>query len=350
MTEASALRNTPFTSAMILEDIEACGPIPVDAIAELYGLGKRRARTYIGGLVQQKQAVVDYTTGLLDIGPARLARRSVRPPPATPKPSPPAPSISPAPPSSSPEPPSATPPPSSPTRPRATRSDTRPRHRLPMGREEMQLATQNNDLRRLFGKVRREKADAITAAGVHLDVLYDPLVLGELVNFTIAEDERFATEALGRKDAWYKRKGKMIRRRANRFPASFIPAGFSKLETKQRRDLFNLPRKAADAQRRRAADKAAEAARVKQAGDLDCRASALDAVVADQEQTIVEIMGSLASSPAFRTADGKGQLTRGSLKKAIQRTLPELVRSGRMDVRRDRYKNGRPMMLIRRRQ
>jgi hypothetical protein len=247
----------------------------------------------------------------------------------------------------------ATPPPplSAPPPPQATRGDAKPHCRLPLSYDEMLLRKQANELRILF-RLRdprltkwSEIDDAISAAGVDLGRLYDPLELGEHVRFTVAEDQRFATEALGRKDGWYKRKGKMVRRRANRFPASFIPAGFSKLETKQRRALFNRPRKAEDARRRRAALVADKADRVQTVADLDCRLSATSETLTDQFQTIHQIMAGVAGANAFLNVETKRPLTGGSLKKALQRALDELVRSGEAQRISSWHPKGLPMTL-----
>jgi hypothetical protein len=54
-------------------------------------------------------------------------------------------------------------------------------------------------------------------------------------------------------------------------------------------------------------------------------------------------------APSFRAADGKGLLTGGSLKKAIQRALKEPTLASRVEIKRDRLKNGRPLYLFRRR-
>jgi hypothetical protein len=71
-----------------------------------------------------------------------------------------------------------------------------------------------------------EVDDAIKAAGIDPALRCQPEELGDQIDFTVPEDERFATEPLGRRDCWYKRKGKMIMRRAARLCEPLQMAGF----------------------------------------------------------------------------------------------------------------------------
>jgi hypothetical protein len=69
-------------------------------------------------------------------------------------------------------------------------------------------------------------------------------------------------------------------------------------------------------------------------------------------QTVLDVMKAVMKTlaPSFRTADGKALLTGNSLRVAILRELKKPDLAGRVEMTRDRYKNGRPMVLIRRRQ
>jgi hypothetical protein len=128
------------------------------------------------------------------------------------------------------------------------------------------------------------------------------------------------------------------------------PAGFSKNQAKAIRNEVNRPVRNAAERKRKQALAADKAARVQMVADLDCRQSAILVLLTDQYQTVLELMEALAPSPAFRRADGKGLLAGSSLRVAILRELRKPALAGRVEIKRDRYRNGRPMLLIRRRQ
>jgi hypothetical protein len=195
----------------------------------------------------------------------------------------------------------------------------------------MRLRKQAKELRNLFDKVRNLPrsgiTDAIAAVGIHLDLQYDSLELGKRIGLTEAEYRQF----------------KLI---TTKFPGSFLPAGLTRQEAKAIRNEVNRPGRNAAERERRQANAADKATRMQNVADIDCRMSAIYTVLTDQPQTMREMMKALARSPAFRMTDGKSLLTGGSLKKAIQRALKEATLAARVEIKRDRYKNGRPIYLF----
>jgi hypothetical protein len=140
-------------------------------------------------------------------------------------------------------------------------------------------------------------------SGIDLGALYDPAELGVLVEFTVEEDGRFATDPIGRTEKRYFRKGRPVVSPATQFPKRLIPAGFTKEQAKERRKVFNRPKRAAAERRRKAEARAARELRLQQAADLSCRKSAIFTVLSDQWMTIRDIAEALAKSPAFMTPD-----------------------------------------------
>jgi hypothetical protein len=212
--------------------------------------------------------------------------------------------------------------------PLAKRADDDPRDRAPLLDEvqRIRLEKQRKELRALARLRGVAKID-----GVDHNRLYDDaLELGRDANVT-ALDYRQLKTVLGR------------------FPV-FKPAGFSQEQAKALRDEINRPARAAAERKRKQAKAAAKVATTQTVADLDCRASAIYMVLTDQPQTMVEIMDKVARSPAFRTANGNSLLTGHCLRVAILRELKKPALAGRVEIKRGRYKNGRPMMLIGRRQ
>jgi hypothetical protein len=79
--------------------------------------------------------------------------------------------------------------------------------------------------------------DWIADMQISLTELCDPVERGEHLGFTVAEDERFATEPMGRRPINRKNGVKVT---AARFPSWITPAGETAEETKVRRDKFTL--------------------------------------------------------------------------------------------------------------
>jgi hypothetical protein len=197
-----------------------------------------------------------------------------------------------------------------------------------MGREEMRLRKQNNQIEILFNRQRGatmmtdEIDDAIAAWGIDPGRLYDQVQLGEKLRLTVAEYLQF-------------------KKLTGSFPSAFIPAGLTKRGAKAIRDEFNRPERNADERKRKAAKAADRADCVQKVADLDCRASAVFTMLTDKWKPAHQLAKTLKHSPAFQPLSGP------SLKKAIQRVLDKLVASGRVEMTRDRSKNGLPMNLFR---
>jgi hypothetical protein len=143
---------------------------------------------------------------------------------------------------------------------------------------------------------------------------------------------------------------RQLRAELGRFPDAW-PEG-SKDQAKAIRREINLPLQAAAKRKRRAALAADQADRMATVAVVHCRASAIYTVLTyPRYQTMLEVMKGLskALAPSFRTTDGKGLLTRDSLKKAIQRELKKPDLADRVETKRERYRNGLPIDLFRRR-
>jgi hypothetical protein len=217
-------------------------------------------------------------------------------------------------------------------------------------RNRLLLNMQRTELRRLH-RMRGINSPFDTWAaesGIDLRRLYDPGELGILIEFTAQEDERFATDPIGRPEKWYLRRGHPVILSPTRFPKRLRPAGATKDQTIERRKMFNRQKRAAAERRRRAEKGAAKHLKLQQAAELDCRKSAIFTVLSDEWMTIKDLMKALASSPAFMTPDRK-LLTGDSLRHAIARELerPDLLRE--IETVHKFHKNGFPVKLIRRR-
>jgi hypothetical protein len=107
--------------------------------------------------------------------------------------------------------------------------------------EEMKLATQKRDLKLLCSVVRNSPlAFARWLRSLDIDParLYEWGVLGDMTDFTVAEDECFATEAMGRKPSTKNYKGRSIKVRAEQFSRHLSPAGETEKQCKKRRRAF----------------------------------------------------------------------------------------------------------------
>jgi hypothetical protein len=312
---------------MLLEIAETGGTITADmkAVAVRFGLPRRQAAQNIAQLARRKLLARNAERLCYDIAPKGWAwLESYNPTVARPSPpssAPPTrpPPISPAPPRSSSVPP-----------PRPVRD--RPHDRMPaLSHKEMLLRKQDNEIH-FLRTIRHFNGVPDNTEHIDRGRLYlDRELLGADVRATVEEYLQFKAKTKS-------------------FPSSFIPAGLDERQAKAIRDKVTRPARTAAEGKRKQAKAAAKVATGQTVADLDCRASAVYLVLTDQPQTMVEIMDKLAYAPAFRTADGKGLLTGGSLKKAIQRVLKEPSLAARVELKRDRLKNGRPMYLFRRRQ
>ena len=216
--------------------------------------------------------------------------------------------------------------------------------RLPSGLPDKQirLAMQRKELR-LLHRLRQLNLPFETWAsekGIDLGHLYDPAELGVLVQFTVEEDNRFATDPMGRARNGLPWKG---------FPKRLMPVGFTRTQTKERRKKFNRPKRTAAQRTRRAEKRAAKLARIKQAADLRCRKRAILTVLSDEWMTISDLTKSLANSQAFMTPDGKTFLKGDSLRRAVARELEKPDLKCQIEVSKGVHKHGLTMKRIRRR-
>ncbi len=170
--------------------------------------------------------------------------------------------------------------------------------------------------------------------------LYGPVELGALVQFTVEEDDRFATNPMGRTRKGQPWKG---------FPKRLMPAGFTRTQAKERRKKFNRPMRTAAQCRRRDEKRAAKLERIKQAADLHCRKGTILTVLSDEWMTISDLTKKLANSQAFMTPDGKTFLKGDSLHRAVARELakPDLKRQ--IEVSEEVHQHGFTMKRYRRR-
>jgi hypothetical protein len=130
----------------------------------------------------------------------------------------------------------------------ATYRDQRPTRAPPISAfRKMQLATQTAELKLLHamrvGDVMPLR-DWIADMQISLTELCDPVERGEHLGFTVAEDERFATEPMGRRPINRKNGVKVT---AARFPSWIAPAGETAEERKVRRDKFTRARRKMEA-------------------------------------------------------------------------------------------------------
>jgi hypothetical protein len=132
-----------------------------------------------------------------------------------------------------------------------------------------------------------------------------------------------------------------------RHPATIRPIGTGKHEIAAYLRAHHKPRKAAARAKRRAA----EAARREAAVDLDCRASAILAVLTnDRWRTVKELIAALAHCEAFRTPAGRRRfLTGDSLGKAIRRELEKPALAALVETSKTAGVHGQDKLLIRRR-
>jgi hypothetical protein len=140
---------------------------------------------------------------------------------------------------------------------------------------------------------------------------------------------------------------KAIGIRRGRHPSTIRPYDATKAMICDYLRALHRPRKA-EARRRKRAEAAAQRANaVEHIADLDCRASALDAVVTNDWQTIAQLMKAVGHCRAFRNARGK-PLKGHSLRVAVIRTLNTSPLTPRIEKSKRVGKHGTHMLLVRR--
>jgi hypothetical protein len=203
---------------------------------------------------------------------------------------------------------------------------------------KMQLATQTAELKLLHamrvGDVMPFR-DWIADMQISLTELCDPVERGEHLGFTVAEDERFATEPMGRRPINRKNGVKVT---AARFPSWIAPAGETAEERKVRRDKFTRARRKMEATVRLQTQRAAASPEpvvggqitgtVDHSGRLEALLAALPVPLA-ATTTIARVAKRLRRHPAWRGPLGQ-LLDLYYLGKAIGRLVrahPDLIGS-----------------------
>jgi hypothetical protein len=122
----------------------------------------------------------------------------------------------------------------------STQDETRT-YKRPRDFGEMRLATQKRDLRLLHTGIRKSRLSFsrwLAVYGIDIDHVYGWGDLGVIVGFTAAEDERFATDPMGRKDTTHKRKGRIVVVTGAGFSRHLSPADEDKEQCEKRRRKF----------------------------------------------------------------------------------------------------------------
>jgi hypothetical protein len=229
-------------------------------------------------------------------------------------------------------------------------STRRPAAGLSYEHKQMLLGMQRNELLLLHWMRQLNLPFEAWAPEKDIDLgrLYDPVELGVLVQFTVEEDGRFATDPMGRRERRYRRKGRVVVSPAARFPTRLMPAGFTKKQTVERRMKFSRNKRTAAERTRRAENRAAKIVMVQQVANLTCRKSAILTVLSHNWTTVRKLMAVLIGSPSFLTPDGQ-VLTGDSLRKAIARELAKPDLNSMIEVRETIQKNRLPEKWFRRR-
>jgi hypothetical protein len=154
--------------------------------------------------------------------------------------------------------------------------------------------------------------------------------LGRVLKFTFDEYRLLGSDTYGRRKA--------------RHVATIRPRDVTKSTIESHLKAVHRPGKRLARQKQRAA----QAARRRQASDVDCRASAILTVLTDSWRSVKNLMGDLSRSAAFRSADGK-RLTGNSLRQAVLRELKSRLKD-RIETLKTKEKHGREMLLVRLRQ
>jgi hypothetical protein len=234
------------------------------------------------------------------------------------------------------------------------------RSTIPPGDKEQAMCRniQDRELRflvRLYKAERRERgepfvsqADMIQQWGINRDILYETDEIGRRIGFTPEQDEFIGHNALGRGATAYKRKGQFITIPAEQFLKRITPGSETPAETKARRAESKRPYRSKRRHKIRAEQQAITKARRAQAGDVDCRESAVSLVVTAKWKTIAQLGKDLAQSSAFRDRNGK-QLVGRSLHQAILRTLRLAPLCDVIETKTHVGKFRNPVLCVRRR-
>jgi hypothetical protein len=231
---------------------------------------------------------------------------------------------------------------------------------IPLGEKDQALCLgiQDKELRflvRLCKKERLERgepfvsqADMIQQWGINRNILYETDEIGRRIGFTIERDELIGHNALGRPSSRYKRKGKFTTIPPEQFLKRITPGNETPAETKARRAKSKRPHRSKRRREIRAEQRAITKALQAQAGDVDCRESAVSLVVTAKWKTIAQLGKDLAQSSAFRDRNHK-LLAGRSLHQAILRTLRLAPLCDVIETKNHVGKFHNPILYIRRR-
>jgi hypothetical protein len=234
------------------------------------------------------------------------------------------------------------------------------RSTIPPGDKEQAMCRniQDKELRflvRLYKAERRERgdpfvsqADMIQQWGINRDILYETDEIGRRIGFTPEQDEFIGHNALGRGATAYKRKGQFITLPAEQFLKRITPGSETPAETRARRAKSKRPYRTKRRHEIRAEERAITKAQRAQAGDVDCRQSAVSLVITAKWKTIAKLGKDLAQSLAFRDRNRK-RLVGRSLCQAILRTLRAAPLCDVIETKTRVGKFHNPILYIRRR-
>jgi hypothetical protein len=176
------------------------------------------------------------------------------------------------------------------------------------------------------------------AIGIKLARLHKPHELGRLVDFTVAEDERFATEALSRRPVPQVRRGKVVMLTAAQFPKRIAPGNEMPEQTAKRRRTFRLQQRAAQMDMQ--LDTTARTPRI----SITRVETIINALPPPPGRiTIKDLARKLRRHPAWRAWDGK-MLKIASVEREI-RSLSRHPEIG-CEVRQDPSASGLPTRVL----
>jgi hypothetical protein len=192
------------------------------------------------------------------------------------------------------------------------------------------------------------QADMIQQWGISRDILYETDEIGRRIGFTPEKDEFIGHNALGRRATMHKHKGQFVTIPPEQFLKRITPGSETPAQTKARRTESKRPHRSKRRHEIRAEERAITKAQRDQAGDVDCRQSAVSLVVTAKWKTISQLGKDLAQFPAFRDRDGK-QLVGRSLHRAILRTLRLAPLCDAIETQTRVGKFGNSILYVRRR-
>jgi hypothetical protein len=199
--------------------------------------------------------------------------------------------------------------------------------------DEMKLRTQARDLMLLCHVIRRSPLtfpEWLADYGIDENILYAWGELGGITGFTIAEDERFGSDAMRRKAGRRWHKGRLMKIAAAQFSRHLSPAGESEKQCRKRRRAFRHHQKKLMQQ--------AANPPLPNASLAERRVHTLLAVLPAEAAKAILIS---KAARKVRRRDGFSKLTPATVQRyvwEIARTRPKLIGS--------RFAEGGPTLLI----